>query len=117
MLRVGSVGIVGATGAVGRTMLSVLEESNVEIGEVSLFASERSSGQVMKFRGKDVTVETLSEEAMRRGFDYLLFIQNGPRNSSCCSRNQRTSAKELHRYSCKSKLFNDTDGARTLQSP
>ena len=32
MLRVGSVGIVGATGAVGRTMLSVLEESNVEIG-------------------------------------------------------------------------------------
>ncbi|HUM76243.1 MAG TPA: aspartate-semialdehyde dehydrogenase [Fervidobacterium sp.] len=77
MLRVGSVGIVGATGAVGRTMLAVLEESNVEIGEVSLFASERSSGQVMKFRGKDVTVETLSEEAMHRGFDYLLFSAGG----------------------------------------
>lgn len=49
----------------------------MEIGEVSLFASERSSGQVMKFRGKDVTVETLSEEAMHRGFDYLLFSAGG----------------------------------------
>ncbi|MGB4755939.1 MAG: aspartate-semialdehyde dehydrogenase [Fervidobacterium sp.] len=73
MLRVGSVGIVGATGVVGRTMLEVLERSDLDIGELRLFASERSSGQVMEFRGKDVTVEILSEEAMCYGFDYLLF--------------------------------------------
>nr|WP_206518756.1 aspartate-semialdehyde dehydrogenase [Fervidobacterium sp. 2310opik-2] len=67
------VGIVGATGAVGRNMVEVLENSKVEISEIRLFASERSSGQVMKFRGMEVLVERLTPDAMKEGFDYLLF--------------------------------------------
>ena len=67
------VGIVGATGAVGRNMVEVLENSKVEISEIRLFASERSSGQVMKFRGMEVLVERLTPDAMKEGFDYILF--------------------------------------------
>ncbi|AMW32170.1 aspartate semialdehyde dehydrogenase [Fervidobacterium changbaicum] len=67
------IGIVGATGAVGRTMLEVLEKSSVPVSELRLFASERSAGQILTFRGADVRVETLTQEAMREGFDYLLF--------------------------------------------
>lgn len=67
------VGIVGATGAVGRNMIEVLENSKLDFSEVRFFASERSAGQVLKFRGIDVPVEVLSEERMREGFDYLLF--------------------------------------------
>jgi len=38
------VGVVGATGEVGRTMVKVLEEFNVPVTELRLFASERSCG-------------------------------------------------------------------------
>ncbi len=67
------VGIVGATGAVGRNMIEVLENSKLDFSEVRFFASERSAGQVLKFRGVDVPVEILSAERMKEGFDYLLF--------------------------------------------
>ncbi|MGQ9856199.1 MAG: aspartate-semialdehyde dehydrogenase [Fervidobacterium sp.] len=67
------VGVVGATGAVGRNMVEVLESSAVDISELRLFASERSAGQEIPFRGTTVCVEVLTEEAMREGFDYLLF--------------------------------------------
>jgi aspartate-semialdehyde dehydrogenase len=67
------VGVVGATGAVGRTMVEVLEKSEVPVSELRLFASERSAGQTLTFKGVQVKVEVLTEEAMREGFDYLLF--------------------------------------------
>lgn len=67
------VGVVGATGAVGRTMVEVLEKSGVPVSELRLFASERSAGQTLTFKGVQVKVEVLTEEAMREGFDYLLF--------------------------------------------
>ncbi|MFN6992340.1 MAG: aspartate-semialdehyde dehydrogenase, partial [Fervidobacterium sp.] len=67
------VGIVGATGAVGRNMLEVLETTELKFSEVRLFASARSVGQILPFRGEDIIVELLTEDAMKSGFDYLLF--------------------------------------------
>jgi aspartate-semialdehyde dehydrogenase len=67
------IGVVGATGAVGRNMVEVLEKSDVVVSELRLFASERSAGQILVFRGKEIKVEVLTEDAMREGFDYLLF--------------------------------------------
>ncbi len=67
------VGIVGATGAVGRNMVEVLENSKVEISEIRLFASERSAGQTVKFRGMNVLIERLTQEALKEAFDYLIF--------------------------------------------
>ena len=49
--------VVGATGLVGRMMLKVLEERNFPVGELHLFASARSAGATMEFKGKKYTVE------------------------------------------------------------
>ncbi|MCL4407691.1 MAG: aspartate-semialdehyde dehydrogenase, partial [Thermotogae bacterium] len=67
------IGVVGATGEVGRTMVRVLEERNHEFGSLRLFASERSRGVKIQFHGKEIEVETLTEESMKAGFDFLLF--------------------------------------------
>ena len=54
------IAILGATGAVGRTMLQVLEEqTDWEIGEVRLLASPRSAGQTLLFKGQP---EGITEE-------------------------------------------------------
>lgn len=67
------IGIVGATGEVGRTMLKVLEESNINITSLSLFASSRSAGKEVVWKNNTYIVEELTEEAMQKKYDYLLF--------------------------------------------
>jgi len=67
------VGVVGATGEVGRTMVKVLEEFNVPVTELRLFASERSVGKEIEFKGEKFKVELLTEESMKWKCDYLLF--------------------------------------------
>ena len=56
-----NVAIVGATGAVGETILSILEERNFPVENLYLLASERSAGQRLQFNGKNVTVKNLAE--------------------------------------------------------
>ncbi len=55
------VAVVGATGAVGRTILSLLEERAFPLDDLSLFASPRSDGKRMSFRGEEVTVRALHD--------------------------------------------------------
>jgi len=55
------VGIIGATGLVGRTTLAVLEERGFPVSELTLFASERSAGERIAFRGEEVKVMELSD--------------------------------------------------------
>lgn len=71
------VAVVGATGMVGRTMLKVLDERNYPIDELYLFASAKSAGQVVKFRGREYTVEELREDSFDRGIDVALFSAGG----------------------------------------
>ncbi len=71
------VAIVGATGEVGRTFLKVLEERNFPIDELVLYASERSEGKVLKFKGKEYTVKALNKENSFRGIDIALFSAGG----------------------------------------
>lgn len=70
-----NIGVVGATGAVGRTMVKVLEERNFPIGELRLFASERSKGKTVVFKGREYTVDTPSREAFQ-GLD-MVFMATG----------------------------------------
>ncbi len=56
-----NVAIVGATGAVGETMLSILEERKFPVDNLYLLASERSAGQRLQFNGKNVTVQNLDD--------------------------------------------------------
>ena len=52
-----SIAVVGATGAVGRVFLNVLEERNFPVSDIRLCASERSVGKTLKCMGEDIAVE------------------------------------------------------------
>lgn len=56
-----NVAVVGATGAVGETMISILEERNFPVGKLYPLASSRSAGTRIEFKGKDVMVQNLAE--------------------------------------------------------
>ena len=64
--------MVGATGAVGSTVLGVMRERSFPADEVVPFASERSAGRSIDYGDQDLTVQALSEEAIQ-GFDLALF--------------------------------------------
>ena len=51
--------IIGATGNVGRKTIDILEKSKLDIDELHLVASKKSSGKKIKFKGKDLTVAAL----------------------------------------------------------
>ncbi len=59
MNRKFNVAVVGATGAVGETMLSILEERDFPVGKVHAVASSRSAGEVIRFKDQDLIVEDL----------------------------------------------------------
>ncbi|MTE12199.1 aspartate-semialdehyde dehydrogenase [Nocardia aurantiaca] len=66
------VGVVGATGQVGAVMRKLLEERNFPADEVRFFASSRSAGKTLPFRGRDIVVED-TESADPSGLDIALF--------------------------------------------
>ena len=63
MSRKYNVAILGATGAVGTEILTLLEERNFPLGNLKVLASERSAGKSIRFAGKDLTIETVSESS------------------------------------------------------
>ncbi|MEU0542498.1 aspartate-semialdehyde dehydrogenase [Nocardia sp. NPDC005978] len=66
------VGVVGATGQVGAVMRKLLEERNFPADEIRFFASARSAGKILPFRGQDIVVED-TETADPTGLDIALF--------------------------------------------
>ncbi|HHO67975.1 MAG TPA: aspartate-semialdehyde dehydrogenase [Gammaproteobacteria bacterium] len=61
MSRTFDVAVVGATGAVGETMLEILAERKFPVGEVYPLASERSAGKKVKFGSRQLTVQNLAD--------------------------------------------------------
>ena len=70
------VAIVGATGAVGVELLACLEQRQFPLSKLCLFASKRSAGKTMCFKGEDILVEELTEEVFA-GIDIALFSAGG----------------------------------------
>ena len=70
------VAVVGATGAVGREMVKTLEAREFPITELRLFASARSAGEEIVFRGEPLIVQQLGDEAPD-GVDIALFSAGG----------------------------------------
>ena len=64
------IAVLGATGAVGREMINVLEEYQIPVDELKLLASARSAGQTIPFAGKDVAVEEAKEDSFE-GMDFV----------------------------------------------
>ena len=60
MSRKYDVAVVGATGAVGETMLEILAERNFPVNNVYPLASERSAGKKVQFGNRYLTVKDLS---------------------------------------------------------
>lgn len=71
-LKEPSVGIVGASGAVGAELLLCLEQRNFPLSRLRLFASARSAGRRLRFRGDGIPVEELTDAALA-GSDIALF--------------------------------------------
>ena len=61
MTKLYDVAVVGATGAVGETIISILEERNFPVGNLYPLASARSAGKRIMFKGKSITIENLAD--------------------------------------------------------
>ena len=70
------VAVVGATGAVGVELMQCLEQRRFPLSNLRLFASARSAGKTLPFRGKPVVVEELTEDSFR-GVNIALFSAGG----------------------------------------
>ena len=71
-LRVMRIGVVGATGQVGSVMRTLLAERNFPIDEIRFFASARSAGTTLPWKGGEITVEDAAT-ADPSGLDIALF--------------------------------------------
>jgi len=70
------VAVCGATGAVGREMLKTLEQRDFPATTVRAFASSRSAGTTVPFRGGELVVEELTEDSFA-GVHLALFSAGG----------------------------------------
>jgi aspartate-semialdehyde dehydrogenase len=70
------VGVLGATGAVGSTILQVLAEREFPVSELVPLASNRSAGRRVKFGSEQVVVIEVSDESIQ-GLDIVLSSAGG----------------------------------------
>ena len=66
-----NIAILGATGAVGREMLNVLEEYDIPVSRLRLLSSARSAGSIIPFRGQELAVEEATDASFE-GMDFVL---------------------------------------------
>jgi aspartate-semialdehyde dehydrogenase len=66
------IGVVGATGQVGAVVRELLEERDFPVAEIRYFASSRSAGKTLPWRGTDITIED-AETADPSGLDVAIF--------------------------------------------
>ncbi|MGK7916424.1 MAG: aspartate-semialdehyde dehydrogenase [Prochloraceae cyanobacterium] len=59
------VAILGATGAVGTELIELLESRQFPVAQLKLLASPRSAGKTLTFKGKELLVEPVSEDAFQ----------------------------------------------------
>ncbi|MFA4916374.1 MAG: aspartate-semialdehyde dehydrogenase [Syntrophales bacterium] len=71
-----NVAVIGATGAVGKEMIKILEERDFPVGNLKLLASERSVGKEAIFKGQSIPVNVLDNDSFT-GIDIGLFSAGG----------------------------------------
>lgn len=72
-----NLAIVGATGMVGSTFIQVLEDRDFPFDNLYLFSSAKSAGTKLTVKGKEYTVEELTESSFDRDIDIALFSAGG----------------------------------------
>ncbi|MDR1663775.1 MAG: aspartate-semialdehyde dehydrogenase [Clostridiales bacterium] len=68
-----SCAVVGASGMVGQNFIKILEERNTPLSKLYLFASARSAGRAVRFKGGELAIEELTHSVFDRGIDMALF--------------------------------------------
>lgn len=71
-----NVAILGATGAVGKEFLSILEQRKFPIQNLTLLSSKRSAGKKIRFKGKTLTVREAGPDSFK-GIDLVLSSAGG----------------------------------------
>ena len=71
-----TVAVAGATGAVGREILAMLEARDIPVAHIIALASARSAGSTVSFKGNELTVRELTAESFK-GVDIALFSAGG----------------------------------------
>ncbi|WP_017549001.1 aspartate-semialdehyde dehydrogenase [Salinicoccus carnicancri] len=71
------VAIVGATGVVGTKMIEMFEQYGIKADEITLLSSARSAGKSLQVMGEELTVQELTEETPKQGFDYVVMSAGG----------------------------------------
>ncbi len=66
------IAVVGASGAVGREMLAVLEQHDFPADKLRLLASKRSAGQKLSYAGTELVIEELTKDSFK-DIDFALF--------------------------------------------
>lgn len=74
-----NIALLGTTGIVGETIRKVIEERNIPIDNLYLFASARSAGTEIVVAGKSYVVQELNEDTISElDIDYALLSAGGP---------------------------------------
>ncbi len=76
MMSLPVVAVIGATGAVGREFMALLEQRQFPVQELRLLASVRSAGKKLKFKGAEIAVQELTEGSFK-GVDIAFFSAGG----------------------------------------
>lgn len=71
------VAIIGSTGLVGRTVLKVLEEKNLDNCSFTLFSSSKSADSKINFLGQNYIVKELKISSFNKKFDFAIFCAGG----------------------------------------
>ncbi|MBF2064798.1 MAG: aspartate-semialdehyde dehydrogenase [Calothrix sp. C42_A2020_038] len=85
------VAILGATGAVGKELLELLEHRNFPLADLKLLASTRSVGIKLPFQGENLTVEAVSESSFD-GVDIVLASAGGSTSKAIAPKAIRSGA-------------------------
>src|SRR5699024_6264900 len=89
-----TLAVVGATGQVGAVMRDLLAERNFPLDEIRYFASSRSAGKTLPWRGEDVVVEDV-ETADLSGIDIAVFSAGGSASRAQAERFAAAGATEV----------------------
>lgn len=72
-----NIGVIGATGLTGKKLVEILEPEDIDIENLYLFASSRSAGEKIYFRGEEFAIEELTEESLLSKAIDVVFIASG----------------------------------------
>ncbi|MGB0184023.1 MAG: aspartate-semialdehyde dehydrogenase [Opitutales bacterium] len=76
-----SIGILGATGAVGQELIRLLHERNFPMSDLRLLASARSAGKSIRYEGRSWVIEEATEASFK-DLDICIFSAGGSQSNA-----------------------------------